>query len=113
MATVTTAPAPAITVFPKAAVEKALIDGLADAIASEAAIRGYLVPPARADLVKAAVQIDSLLTVDIVCSVEPLIGMKLPQHVVKTGGYTSIEAAVAHVVPRIEKQWNKKYGVKL
>ncbi len=55
---------------------------------------------------------DSLLTVDIVCSVEPIIGMKLPQHVVKTGGYGSIEAAVAHVLPRIERQWNKKHGVK-
>jgi hypothetical protein len=103
--------APAKTAFPKAAVEKALIEGLVDAIAAEAAIRGYVVPPTPAALVKAAVHVDSLLTVDIVCTVEPIIGMKLPQHVVKTGGYASIEAAIAHVLPRIERQWNKKHGV--
>ena len=110
MATLTKAPA--TTAFPKAAVEKALVEGLLEAIASEAVIRGYVVPATPAGLMKAAVHVDSLLTVDIVCSVEPIIGMKLPQHVVKTGGYGSIEAAVAHVLPRIERQWNKKHGVK-
>lgn len=98
--------------FPKAAVEKSLVEGLVEAIAAEAAIRGYAVPAEHAALVKAAVHVDSLLTVDIVCAVEPIIGMKLPQHVVKTGGYSSIEAAVAHVLPRIERHWNKKHGAK-
>lgn len=83
-----------------------------EAIASEAAIKGYVVPDTPSALVKAAVHVDSLLTVDIICSVESLIGMKLPQHVVKTGGYSSIEQAIVHVVPRIEKHWNKKHGVK-
>lgn len=110
MSTLTAAPVK--TSFPKAAVEKALLEGLAEAIASEAAIKGYAVPSTIAELVKAATHVDSLLTVDILCTVEPIIGFKLPQHVVKTGGYDSIEAAVSHVLPRIERQWNKKLGVK-
>ncbi|MEQ8378937.1 MAG: hypothetical protein RIC34_08900 [Parvibaculum sp.] len=104
--------APAKTAFPIAAAKKALTDGLLDAIASEAAIKGYAVPSKPAELAKAAVHVDSLLTVDILCAVEPIIGFELPQHVVKTGGYSSIEAAVTHVLAKIEREWNKKYGVK-
>lgn len=109
---VTVEKALAKTAFPIAAVEKALIDGLIDAVASEAAIKGYAVPTKPAELAKAAVHVDSLLTVDILCAVEPIIGFELPQHVVKTGGYSSIEAAVTDVTTRIEREWNKKYGVK-
>lgn len=109
----TTVSTPAVKVaFPKAAVEKALLDGLVDAVTNEAGIKGYAIPASKSALVKAALYIDSLLTVDVACTVEPVVGFELPQHVVKTGGYKSIEAAVAHVSGRIEREWNKRHGVK-
>jgi hypothetical protein len=74
--------------------------------------KGYTIPDKLADLIKASVYVDSLMTVDVVCTVEPVIGFELPQHVVKTGGYNSIESAVAHVLGRIEREWNKRHGVK-
>lgn len=100
------------TTFPKAAVEKALLDGLVDGVTNEAIVKNYKIPDKVSDLVKASVYVDSLMTVDVLCSVEPVIGFELPQHVVKTGGYGSIEAAVNHVLGRIEREWNKRNGVK-
>jgi hypothetical protein len=111
MTTKTAAPAKT-AIFPKAAVLTALTAELVDHIKSEAAIKGYVLPGSDGAIVKAAVHVDSLVTVDILCTVEPIIGFELPQNVVRTGGYTSIEAAVDHLMPRIQKQWEKKHGVK-
>jgi hypothetical protein len=100
------------TAFPKAAVEKALLDGLVDGVTNEAMIKNYKIPEKVSDLIKASVYVDSLMTVDVLCNIEPVIGFELPQHVVKTGGYRSIESAVQHVLGRIEREWNKRHGVK-
>ena len=111
MTTVTAAPAKTAT-FPAAAVEKCLVEELVEAIKAEASIRGFVLPASDGAVVKASVQVDSLVTVSILCAVEPIVGFELPESVVRTGGYTSVEAAVAHLVPRIEKLWAKKHGVK-
>jgi hypothetical protein len=111
MATKTATPAKA-AIFPKTAVLTALTAELVAHVKSEAAIKGYVLPGSDGAIVKAAVHVDSLVTVDILCTIEPIIGFELPQNVVRTGGYTSIEAAVDHLMPRIQKQWEKKYGVK-
>jgi hypothetical protein len=88
------------------------VDELIEVVKAEAAIKGVTLPASAGAIVKAAIHIDSLVTVDILCSVEPIIGFELAQHVVRTGGYTSIEAALGHLMPRIQKQWDKKHGVK-
>lgn len=111
MSTKTAAPATSVT-FPKAAVMAALMAGLVDHVKSEAAIKGYKLPETDSAIIKAAIQIDSLVTVDILCTVEPILGFELPDDVVRTGGYRAIEAAVDHLMPRIQKQWEKKHGVK-
>jgi hypothetical protein len=99
--------------FPSAAVEKCLVEELVEAIKAEESIKGLVLPASAAAIVKASVQVDSLVTVSILCAVEPIVGFELPESVVRTGGYTSVEAAMAHLVPRIEKLWRKKHGVKL
>lgn len=108
----TTIPSAKTATFPKAAIHAALTAGLVDHVKSEAAIKGYAVPKTDAAIIKAGVQIDLLVTVDILCTIEPILGFELPQNVVRTGGYPAIEAAVDHLMPRIQKQWVKKYGVK-
>lgn len=112
MATKTSIPAGTTTAFPKAAVEAALMAELLDYVKSEATMKGYVVPATDAAIIKAAIQIDSLVTVDILCAVEAIIGFELSQNTVRTGGYKSIDAAIEHLLPRIQKQWAKKYGVK-
>jgi hypothetical protein len=56
--------------------------------------------------------VDSLVVVSILCMVEPIVGFELPDGVVRAGGYSSVESALAHLLPRIEAQWIKKKGGK-
>ena len=113
MATTTIAPPPATTTpFPKTAVETALRDELIEAIKIEASIRGITLPSAPAEIAKVTVPVDSLVTVGILCAIEPIVGFELPESVVRTGGYASVEAALGHLAQQIEKQWIKRKGAK-
>ncbi len=113
MGTTTRAPPPPlIATFRKSTVEAGLRQELIEAIKIEAAIRGVTLPSASDQVAKAFVQVDSLVVVSILCTVEPIVGFELPDSVVRAGGYTSVEAAVLHLLPRIEKEWTKKKGAK-
>jgi len=103
---------PAIVVFPMAAVEAGLRGELIEAAKIEASIRGIALPVAADQIARAAVQVDSLVVVSILCSVEPIVGFELPESVVRTGGYASVESALGHLLPRIEKEWMKRKGAK-
>ncbi len=104
--------APTIAPFPVAAIESCLRAELIDAVKAEASIKGVVLPAAPAQIVKAAVHIDSLVVVCILCAVEPIVGFELPECVVRAGGYSSVEGALGHMLPRIEKEWNKRKGAK-
>lgn len=113
MASKTSSTTPATTkTFPRAKVVAEITAQLLDHVKSEAAMKGYKVPATDALIIKAAIQIDSLVTVDILCTLDAILGFELPESVVRTGGYPSIDAAVSDLLPRIEKAWNKKHGVK-
>jgi hypothetical protein len=98
--------------FPQAAVEAKLRDELVQAVKIEASIRGTPLPEAPEQMAKAAVHVDSLVVVSILCAVEPIVGFELPESVVRAGGYTSVENALGHLLPRLEKEWAKKKGLK-
>ncbi|MFN0190556.1 MAG: hypothetical protein ACKVP5_01085 [Aestuariivirga sp.] len=102
--------ASADTAFPATAIENSLRVELIDAVKAEAAIRGMPLPSASAQIAKASVQVDSLIVVSILCAVEPIIGFELPDSVVRSGGYTSVENALGHLLPQIEKHWIKRKG---
>jgi hypothetical protein len=107
------APPPAKTApFPLAAVEAKLRDELIEAVKIEASIRGISLPTTPAQISKAAVPVDSLVVVSILCAVEPVVGFELPESVVRAGGYASVETALGHLLPRLEKEWAKKKGAK-
>ncbi|RTM05518.1 MAG: hypothetical protein EKK31_15265 [Hyphomicrobiales bacterium] len=113
MVTDTLAPPSAkIAPFPLAAVEAKLRDELIEAVKIEASIRGISLPVAPAQVSKAAVHVDSLVVVSILCAVEPIVGFELPESVVRAGGYTSVESALGHLMPGLEKEWTKKKGAK-
>jgi hypothetical protein len=96
--------------FPLAAVEAKLRDELVEAAKIEASIRGISLPPDPKQISKAAVHVDSLVVVSILCAVEPIVGFELPESVVRAGGYTSVESALGHLLPCLEKEWMKKKG---
>ena len=99
-------------VFPAAAVEAALRKELLLLAESEAPVQGIELPKAPAAAMKTFIRFDSLTVVDVLCELDPILGHKLRDGVVQTGGYKSIDAAIEHLLPRIERSWNKANGVK-
>ena len=106
----TIAPPKPATGFPAGAVTKALTDELIDIARNEAQIRGINLPNDPKQLVKVPVPMDSLTIVDAILVVEPIIGFPLRDSTVKTGGYTSVEEALGHLIPKIERAWVRKNG---
>ncbi len=98
--------------FPMAAVEACLSDELIETVKAEAAIKGGALPTAPAQIAQTPFQVDSLVVVSILCAVEPIVGFELPESVVRAGGYASVNSALEHLLPRIEKLWNKRKGNK-
>ena len=105
-------PSPTTTAFPTALVEACLVAELTEAVGAFARIKGTPLPATPAQIRIMPVQIDSIVCVDILCAVEPVLGgIELPETVVKAGGYGSIDSAVKNMLPRIEKEWKKRNGV--
>jgi len=94
-------------VFQAAAIEAALRDALIYNVQDQATLYGAKLPESLTDVSKQSVSIDSLIVVEILCAVEPLVGSELPQKLVKEGGYDSVDQAVEHLMPKIEKVWQK------
>ena len=116
MSTVATAPSAvgpstrSAIVFPTAAVAACLTRELTEAVKATAAVKGLSLPAAPLDIVKAPFDVDSLVVVSILCAVEPILGVELSEQVVRTGGYSSVQAAIDHLMPRIEAEWASKNG---
>lgn len=98
--------------FPLADVQSCLLAELTLLAEAEAQIRGIELPKVPPALLKMAVPLDSLSVVDVLCAVEPVIGFELKDSLVRTGGYPSIEAAMDHLLPRLEAVWKKHHGIK-
>ena len=96
--------------FPIAEVTTALHDELILAARSEAQMRGLALPAAAADVARTALQVDSLVAVGILCTLEPILGLELPEKLVRAGGYASADEALTQLLPRIEQYWKKKTG---
>jgi hypothetical protein len=96
-----------VAVFPAAAVEAKLREELLSVAESAAAMHSIALPPTPAAQCAAAIQLDSLAVVDVLLSIEGIIGCTLKDHIVKAGGYSSINAAIEHLTPRIQSVWGK------
>lgn len=77
---------------------------------NEASIRGLKVPHSPAAAAVAPVPLDSLVVVDLMCAVEPVVGFAPPDSTVRSGGYKSVQEALDHLTPRLERQWKKRNG---
>lgn len=107
--TVTTIPKPAVTApgFPKAAVEATLKGALLRAARSEAAMKDIALPSDTAGQAAASVRLDSLDVVSLLCEIEPIMKFEFKDSLVRTGGYGSVNQAIDHLMPRLEKAWEK------
>ena len=88
-----------VAVFPRAAIATCIRDELIETVKAEASIKGVDLPASLTQIAQTAFQIDSLVVVSILCAVEPIIGFELPESVVRSGGYSSVECALEQVLP--------------
>lgn len=102
----------AVKVFPKAEVEAQLVAALIEAVKAEAEIREIDIPATPAGQRAMEIAIDSLVVVELLIAVEPIVGFDLKGGVVREGGYASVDKAMEHLLPRIEKEWTKRKGKK-
>jgi hypothetical protein len=109
----TTAPiTQTIPPYPATAVAAVMQEELLRAVRSRFRRKGQPLPIAddadrQGEVVLLAVEIDSLTAVELLSNLDDILPFKVTESVVKAGGYGSIEAAVKHVVGRIETRWNK------
>lgn len=108
--TTVASPSTEVGPFPIAQVETCLRAELIEAIKAEASIKGVSLPDSPAGMAKASIPIDSLVAVSILCAVESIVGFELPESVVRTGGYVSLESALRHLTEGIERQWTRRKG---
>jgi len=100
-------PAVAALAFPKAEVEAKLKEALIGAVQAEATLKGIALPSDTVGQTAASVRLDSLDVVSLLCEVEPILDFELKDSLVRTGGYASVNQAMDHLMPRIEKAWEK------
>lgn len=96
--------------FPMAEVEARLRCELIAAVKQASELGGAPWPQETDAPCAASIEIDSLVAVEILCAVEPVLRFELPPSVVRPGGYGSIDEAVEHLIPKIEREWRKRKG---
>jgi len=103
---------PATTSFPKAKIVSILRDELIQVAKAQADVRHIALPSEPSKISKMSVPMDSLTVVDAICALEKELGFELRDSTVRTGGYKSVDAALEHLIPRIERAWVRKKGQK-
>ena len=106
----TTVPALLATAYPAAQVAAVLRDALITAVRAIARIRGTAVPSRDDDLIVAVIEIDSLSVVEILNTLDELLGFEVGDYAVRPGGYNSISEAIDDVGKRIAKEWRRRHG---
>lgn len=95
--------------FPAASIEATLRTWLLQSILSTASLHGVSIPSEETAQSTLGIQIDSLVVVALLCEAEKIAGITLKESIVKAGGYDSVNDALAHLMPRIEKAWNRHH----
>lgn len=96
----------AAAAFPTAQVEACIREALQEQANTQVILRP---PPASAASVDHGwePEIDSLAVVEIICSIEELLGVKLPASFVPRGGYESAKACVQDLLKAAQAVWDE------
>lgn len=113
MTDVTTAETETIPAFPAAEIEASIREYLADEGETQAVLRGGGASTGGSGgSVGPQPVIDSLVVVSVLCEVEPKVPFKLPDSLVRAGGYESVDAVIQHIMPKLLKRWRKHHKEK-
>jgi hypothetical protein len=92
--------------FPQADVEACIRDALADQAAQQAILRPGRSPATRPmSRPTWEPEIDSLVVIEVIISVEELLGIELLATICPIGGYDSVEDCVNDIVPEAKRAW--------
>lgn len=108
--TATSVPKTAPPPYPAAVVSAVMQEELLRAVRARFKRKGEALPPTDKEVVVLPVEIDSLTVVELLSSLDDILPFMVSESVVKAGGHGSIEAAVKHVVGRIETKWKKYHA---
>ncbi|WP_292040077.1 MULTISPECIES: hypothetical protein [unclassified Brevundimonas] len=99
---------PDIKPFPVQETSACLLAELTSLAESELKLQGLTPPDTPGALLTTKIRLDSLTVVDVTLALEDILGFE-PKNIVQTGGYDSIQAALDHMMPRLEAAWKKNY----
>jgi hypothetical protein len=103
----TTVSTPHVAAFPAAQVEACIRDALAHQAADQAILRPHPSTPGVVPSPSWEPEVDSLVAVEIICSVEEMLGLKLPATFSPRGGYDSAEACVNDLMSQAQVVWEQ------
>lgn len=89
-------------IFPSSEVEAVLREGLRGTVEARSLITGDA---------SGGEEIDSLSCVELLCEVDAILGFEIKHKIVRPGGYRSIQSAIDHLMPGIERLWKKRGGL--
>ena len=111
MSAVISAPSPtAFAAYPVKAVTTVLTEELLRSVRARYRRKGEPLKQAENEILVLAIDIDSLTVVELLSSLDEVLPFKVTECVVKAGGYKSIDAAVKHVVGRVESKWKQHHS---
>jgi acyl carrier protein len=90
--------------FPADEIEACIRDAVASQAADQALLRPHVAVAAAAGG-SWEPEIDSLVVVEIICSIEELIGIPLPASFAPRGGYHSVDECVEDLVSATQSVW--------
>lgn len=100
---------PETKLFPVKEVSACLLAELTCLAESELALQDVPAPVTPGTILTTKIRLDSLTVVDVTLVLEDILGFE-PKSIVKTGGYDSIQAALDHMMPRLEAAWKKSHS---
>jgi hypothetical protein len=100
----------AFAAYPANAVATVLTEELLRCVRARYRRKGQPLKQAENEVLILAIDIDSLTVVELLSSLDEILPFKVTECVVKAGGYKSIDAAVKHVVERVESKWKQHHS---
>lgn len=94
---------PATNVLP----EKQITDAIVDWWDSQALERGND-PFAPGTLYDVLIDVDSLSAVNVLLVLDPILGIEIPESVIKPGGYSDRQEMIDHLIPAIRSFFSKR-----
>ena len=107
MASVKAAAPKTAPAFPAGEIETCIRDFLAEEAEMQATLHGGSMSGPSGGSIGPQPVIDSLVVVEILLEIEPMVPFELPDSLVRPGGYNSITGVVQHLIPQLETQWRK------